>query len=102
MPKKAIRENWGKSHKKLPELNLTQIQIDSYKDFLVTGIRQSLQELNPIKDFTGKFFQLEFFDHRLGKPKLTPKEAMEKRVNYETPLKVTARLTNLLTKAIQE
>ncbi len=102
MPKKAVRENWGKTHKNLPELNLTQVQVDSYKDFLVNGIRLSLQELNPIKDFTGKFFQLEFSDHHLGKPKISPKEAMEKGVNFEAPLKVTAKLTNLQTKAVQE
>ncbi|MFZ2202434.1 MAG: DNA-directed RNA polymerase subunit beta, partial [Microgenomates group bacterium] len=102
MSKRALRENWGKTHKKLPEVNLTQIQVDSYKDFLINGIRLSLQELNPIKDFTGKFFQLEFSDHHLGKPKLSPKEAMEKGVNFEAPLKVTAKLTNLQTKAIQE
>ncbi|MEK7063949.1 MAG: DNA-directed RNA polymerase subunit beta, partial [Patescibacteria group bacterium] len=102
MSKRALRENWGKTHKKLPEINLTKIQVDSYKDFLVNGIRLSLQELNPIKDFTGKFFQLEFSDHHLGKPKLSPKEAMEKGVNFEAPLKVTAKLTNLQTKAVQE
>jgi len=102
MSKRALRENWGKTHKKLPEIDLTQIQVDSYKDFLINGIRLSLQELNPIKDFTGKFFQLEFSDHHLGKPKLSPKEAMEKGVNFEAPLKVTAKLTNLQTKAIQE
>ncbi len=102
MPKKAIRENWGKSHKNLPELDLTQIQVKSYQDFLISGIHQSLQELNPIKDFTGKFFQLEFSDHHLGRPKMTPKESMEKGVNFEAPLKVTAKLTNLQTKAVQE
>src|SRR3990167_6144469 len=102
MSKRALRENWGKTHKKLPEVNLTQIQVDSYKDFLINGIRLSLQELNPIKDFTGKFFQLEFSDHHLGQPKLSPKEPMEKCVNFEAPLKVTAKLTNLQTKAVQE
>ncbi|MBI1872151.1 hypothetical protein HYS10_01900 [Candidatus Collierbacteria bacterium] len=102
MPKTAKRENWGKENKTLPELNLTKIQIDSYQEFLKNGIRQSLEELNPVKDFTSKFFQLELFDHHLGKPKLTPKEAMEKGVNFEAPLKVTAKLTNLQTKAVQE
>lgn len=102
MPKKIIRENWGNIQSTLPELNLTKIQTDSYKEFLGQGIHQSLQELNPIKDFTGKFFQLEFLDHTIGKPKFSPKDAMEKGVNFEAPLKVTAKLTNLITKAAQE
>ncbi len=101
MPK-TIRENWGKARKTLPEINLSQIQVDSYQDFLLNGIKTSLLELNPIRDFTGKFFQLEFRDHHIGKPKLSPREAMEKGVNFEAPLKVTARLTNLQTKAVQE
>jgi len=102
MPKKHIRENWGQINSRLPEMDLTKVQTDSYQEFLSQGIKLSLQELNPIKDFTGKFFQLEFLDHHVGKPKFSPKEAMEKGVNFEAPLKVVVKLANLVTKAVQE
>ena len=65
MNKQINRENWGTINPVLPELNLTQIQIDSYKQFLETGIRESLTELNPIKDFTGKIFEFEFLSSQM-------------------------------------
>ncbi|MBI3954667.1 DNA-directed RNA polymerase subunit beta, partial [Candidatus Collierbacteria bacterium] len=98
----AKRENWGKEYTNLPELTLSQVQIDSYQWFLTEGIRRSLIELNPIKDFTGKAFQLEFFDHFIGEPKLSPRQALEKGVTFEAPLRVKARLINLQTKAVEE
>ncbi|KKU28599.1 MAG: DNA-directed RNA polymerase subunit beta [Candidatus Collierbacteria bacterium GW2011_GWE1_46_18] len=57
MIKPINRENWGKITPKLEQSDLTKIQIDSYKQFLEEGISESLTELNPIKDFTGKVFE---------------------------------------------
>ncbi|HSV94467.1 MAG TPA: DNA-directed RNA polymerase subunit beta [Spirochaetia bacterium] len=102
MNKQTNRENWGSINPVLPELNLTQIQIDSYKQFLQDGIRESLTELNPIKDFTGKVFEFEFLSNRIGLPKITPKQAIEKGVTFEAPLWATVKLTNLHSKATQQ
>jgi len=102
MNKQTNRENWGSINPVLPELNLTQIQINSYKQFLEDGIRESLTELNPIKDFTGKVFEFEFLSNRIGLPKLTPKVAIEKGVTFEAPLWATVKLTNLHSKASQQ
>jgi DNA-directed RNA polymerase subunit beta len=102
MNKQINRENWGNVNPVLPELNLTQIQIDSYKQFLEDGIRESLTELNPIKDFTGKVFEFEFLSNRVGLPKITPKQALEKGVTFEAPLWATVKLTNLASKASQQ
>jgi DNA-directed RNA polymerase subunit beta len=102
MNKQTNRENWGTINPVLPELNLTKIQIDSYKQFLEDGIRESLTELNPIKDFTGKVFEFEFLSNRIGLPKITPKQAIEKGVTFEAPLWATVKLTNLHSKASQQ
>lgn len=102
MNKPTNRENWGKINPVLPELNLTQIQIDSYKQFIEEGIRESLTELNPIKDFTGKVFEFEFLSNRIGLPKITPKQAIDKGVTFEAPLWATVKLTNLHSKATQQ
>ncbi len=102
MPKVNKRQNWGKPFKITPELNFTRYQIESYQEFLREGIKEALHEINPIKDFTGKIFELEFYDHRIGKPKLNPKTCIEKGLNFEAPLRVTAKLTNLQTKVEQE
>jgi len=102
MIKQKNRENWGKITSRLPELNLAQIQLNSYRQFLEDGIRESLTELNPIKDFTGKVFEFEFLANRVGLPKITPKQAIEKGVTFEAPLWATVKLTNLHSKATQQ
>jgi len=102
MIKQKKRENWGNIASKLPESNLAQAQLDSYKQFLEEGIRESLLELNPIKDFTGKVFEFEFLSNRVGLPKFSPKQAIEKGVTFESPLWATVKLTNLHTKATQQ
>jgi len=102
MIKQINRENWGKIASRLPESNLAQAQLDSYKQFLEDGIRESLLELNPIKDFTGKVFEFEFISNRVGLPKLSPKQSIEKDVTFEAPLWATVKLTNLHSKATQQ
>jgi len=91
------RQYWGKEAVSLPELNLTQLQIDSYQDFLDSGIRVSLEEINSekgIEDFTGKNWSLTFGEYRLGAPKYTPQQAKTKAVSYDFPLYVEAKLLN--------
>jgi len=102
MLNKTQRENWGNVANKLPPVNLTQIQTDSYKEFLEKGIGRSLKELNPIKDFTSKSFQFEFLEHKIGKPKNSPKEALKKGISFEAPIWATIRFTNLKTNKSQE
>ena len=96
------RENWGNEIHELPTLDLVKIQLDSYSDFLNNRIGDSLRRLNPIKDFSGKTFQFEFLSHKIGDPKITPKEALEKGVSFDAPLWATAKLTNLSTNSSQE
>src|SRR3989339_873086 len=102
MIKPITRENWGQITPKLENLDLTQIQIDSYKQFLEEGIKESLTELNPIKDFTGKVFEFEFLSSRVGLPKISPKVSIEKGVTFEAPLWATVKLTNLHSGATQQ
>lgn len=102
MQSKTKRQYWGKHFPNLQKLNLTQFQTNSYQDFLQNGIKKALFEINPIKDFTGKLFQLEFFDHSFGEPKTDPKTCLERGITYEAPLRVIAKLTNLHTKTEQE
>lgn len=92
------RINWGKEYSNLPELDLIQLQIDSYQDFLDNGITGSLQEVNGenggIEDFTGKNWSISFGEHRFGDTKYSIEEAKSKAVSYDMPLYVEATLTN--------
>jgi len=73
--------------------NLIQVQLSSYDWFLEQGLREALQEVFPISDFTGNL-QLDFIDYSLGEPKYAVNECKERDVSYQAPLKLKVRLTD--------
>ena len=97
--KDGIRINWGKDFSLLPQLDLLKVQKESYQWFLEKGIKQVLEEISPIEDFTEKNWTLELKDYRLGKTANTPDIALSKGVTFDAPLYVNATLTNKKTNA---
>lgn len=97
--KDGIRINWGKDFSLLPQLDLLKVQKESYQWFLEKGIKEVLQEISPIEDFTEKNWTLELKDYRLGKLSTTPEIALSKGVTFDAPLYVNATLTNKKTNA---
>jgi len=91
---KLKREYWGKQFNVLPPLDLLNIQKDSYEWFIQKGIREILEEISPIEDFTGKNWELHLGKYRLDKPKLDEDTAMRKGLTYFSPLIVEAILVN--------
>lgn len=88
---------WGNDTIKLPKLDLTLVQKESYQWFLTEGIKEALDEINGrngIEDFTRKNWKLEFGNYSLGKPKSTLATARQKTLTYDMPLRVEAILTN--------
>ncbi len=85
---------WGRQTPNLPNLDLLKIHKTSFQKFLDTGLEEVIREINPIEDITGKNYRLEFSKLTLGKPAITPEEAVEKGLTYDAPLKVYAKLTN--------
>jgi DNA-directed RNA polymerase subunit beta len=94
-----VRINWGKEFSLLPKLDLLAIQKQSYQWFLDKGIKQILDEISPIDDFTEKNWNLELKDYRIGKLTNTPEIALAKGVTFDAPLYVNATLTNKKTNA---
>lgn len=92
--KKQSRRNFGKEIKNLPEINLSQVQKESWQWFLSEGIKEELIAISPIDDFTGKNWQLSLGDHSLGEPIITPKIAQKKGITYASPVKIRATLVN--------
>ena len=103
---KTVQSNqrlfFGKKHLNLPQMDLLEVQKESYRWFMDQGVKEALQSISPISDFTGKNWQLEFGDHCIGEPKYTPDQSLRKGVTYEVPLRVKAKLTNLQTKEVTE
>jgi DNA-directed RNA polymerase subunit beta len=92
--KKPSRRNFGKVEKNLPEINLSQVQKESWQWFLGEGIKEELIAISPIEDFTGKNWQLSLGDHSLGEPVVTPRMAQKKGITFASPVKIRATLVN--------
>ena len=82
--------------------NLIEVQTDSYKTFLGEGIRELLDEVSPIVDFSGEKMELHFLEHKIGEAKHNAKIAKQKNLTYEAPLKVHVQLINKETGEIKE
>ncbi len=76
----------------LPEL--IEVQKSSYRWFLQDGIRELFDEVSPIGDFIGRDLELYFEDYYLDEPKFNERLSREKNVNYESPLRVRAKMIN--------
>lgn len=82
--------------------NLIEAQTMSYDWFLEQGLKELLEEFNPVVDFVGKDMELEITDYFLDDPKYDELTAREKNVSYESPLRARAKLTLKKTGEIRE
>ncbi|MCL0043769.1 DNA-directed RNA polymerase subunit beta, partial [Peptococcaceae bacterium] len=97
------RERWsyGKFKEVLELPNLIEVQKKSYEWFLREGLKEALNDISPIQDFTGNLI-LEFLDYTLRKPKYTVEECKERDVTYAAPVRVKVRLINKETGEVKE
>lgn len=98
---KQNRFIWGRSYSGLPELDLLAVQTKSYQSFQKNLIGDTLAEISPIEDFTGKNWSLTLSDYRIGKPTNDPSVALAKGLTFDAPLYVKATLLNKKTNAVQ-
>ena len=98
---KRIRYNYAKIKEVLDMPNLIEIQKNSYKWFLETGLQEIFHDISPIQDFTGNLV-LSFESFTLGDPKYVVEECKERDVTYSAPLRVSVRLINRETGEIKE
>jgi len=74
--------------------NLVAAQMESFKWVLEHGIKDIFKEFTPIKDYSGKKFDLEFSKIELGEPKVEEHYAKAQKLSLEVPLRATVKLTN--------
>ncbi len=82
--------------------NLITHQLDSWKEFVQTGLGEIFAEINPIEDYTGQKLELRFKDYRFEDPKTTERYARENNISFEAPLKATIELTNKVTGEVKD
>jgi DNA-directed RNA polymerase subunit beta len=87
-----IRENFSHIPEVLPLPNLIQTQTESFHWFVQTGLRELLDEITPITDFTGKNLELHFRDYYFEEPKFGEDECRTRDLTYSKPLKVEVDL----------
>ncbi len=81
--------------------NLIDIQRESFDWFLNEGLRETIDDISPILDYTGTL-AVEFGEYRFGEPPLTIQECREKDLTYQAPLSMTVRFVNTETGEIRE
>ncbi|MDP1845941.1 MAG: DNA-directed RNA polymerase subunit beta [Candidatus Moranbacteria bacterium] len=94
-----------KFFKRLPMVslpNLIEAQTNSYQWFLREGLRELLDEINPIKDFTGKDLELSFGEYYLDESKYDEKTSKSKNISFEAPLRSKVSLLNKQTGEVKE
>ncbi len=97
-----VRKSFGKIEEVMPMPNLIQVQKDSYKWFIETGLKEVLRDMSEITDYSGNLV-LSFVDYRMDdKPKYTVKECKERDTTYAAPMRLTARLYNKETGEVKD
>jgi DNA-directed RNA polymerase subunit beta len=94
---KTARRLFREPYIQVPLPDLVEIQTRSYKQFFDEGLRELLDELNPVDDFTGKTLTLTFGDYHLEPPKVDEGVAKEKNLTFKSSLKCEVILHNKLT-----
>ena len=98
----TTRMSFGKIEEVMEMPNLIEVQKNSYKWFLDTGLNEVFRDIAEITDYTGNWV-LTFIDYRIDeKTKHTVQECKERDATYAAPMRVTVRLLNKETGAIKE
>jgi DNA-directed RNA polymerase subunit beta len=77
---------------------LAEIQFESWDWFVKKGIKELFKEISPIRDYTGKEYELYFEDYFFDEPKFSEEESWQRGSTFEAALRARARLVNLKTK----
>jgi DNA-directed RNA polymerase subunit beta len=88
----AARKRYARIPEVLPVPNLIELQLESFRWFIDRGLRELLDEISPIKDFTGKVMELQFLDYEFGEPKYSEEECRTKDLTFSKPLYVNVEL----------
>ena len=95
------RVSFAKLDEVLPLPDLVGIQRESFDWLLSEGLKEVLEEVSPIEDFTEQF-QLYFGRHQFKDVKASEEECRDKDITYSQPLFVEATFVNKVTGEIKE
>jgi len=95
------REYFGKVPEILGVPNLIEIQRQSFESFLqkdippgkrkAVGLQAAFLSVFPISDYN-ETASIEFLEYGISEPKFSPRECIQKGINYSAPIKIKVRL----------
>ncbi len=92
----ALEPEAVKSFARFPEAievpDLIQVQLDSFRWFQEEGLRELLEEISPIQDYTHKRLELHFVDYEFREPQRSVDKCLDQGMTYSSPLHVLVRL----------
>ena len=91
MGKLRTRQSFSHVEEILDMPDLIEVQKNSYQRFLDVDLREVLDDVSPIVDYTENL-SLEFVDYTLEAPKNSVERCKERDMTYAAPLKVFVRL----------
>ncbi|HUG48610.1 MAG TPA: DNA-directed RNA polymerase subunit beta [Candidatus Limnocylindria bacterium] len=86
------RKRYARIPEVLPIPNLIELQLESFTWFLENGLRELLDEISPIQDFTGRVMELRFKDYEFEEPKYSELECRTRDLTFSKPLYVWVEL----------
>jgi len=96
-------KNFSKSKIQFSTPHLLTMQKEAYEDFWEVRVKELLEEISPIRDYTGKEFEIYFGDYKLSKPNYkNGLDAKKNNGSLEASLRVKIKLVNLKTKEVKE
>jgi DNA-directed RNA polymerase subunit beta len=81
--------------------NLIDIQKASFDWFIQEGLKETIDDISPIEDYTGTL-AVVFRDYEFGPPQFSIKECREKDLTYQVPLSMSVQFVNKETGEIRE
>lgn len=78
----------------LEEIDMIEIQKNSWNEFLNHGLKNILHEFFPIEDYSKKNYILELEDIYFGDPRHTIEECYDKKLTYFFPVYIKVKLLN--------
>ena len=95
------RKSFSKLHHILDLPNLIAIQTESFEWFKTQGLKETIEDINPIADYTGNY-AVEFGEYEFNEPSVSLKECKDKDQTYAAPLFITVRFVNRESGEIRE
>ena len=95
------RRSYARLERVIDVPNLIDIQVASFRRFMEEGLREVIDDISPIEDYTGTL-AVEFGEYAFDPPPVSIRECREKDLTYSAPLSVTVRFINKSTGEIRE